>query len=326
MTSQTTGVVNGVRTAIIIMAIGLGAMASLATVLAFFGSVWWGFDLVANFRWQLMWLALIASVIYALSSRGIATILFIAAMLVNAWLIAPMWLGSQPEATGEDGTRVVAIDVFGGSTDEETTLRWLFDTQADLIIASGATNDRLSALATDGSPYRVLAAPIEDDRAGIVILARDDYAVRSVTTVGHGQQVYTVTVPGAGGPVDVVTAWGELATSGVEADELAERLSAIEEIVATSSNDVAVVGSLGATRFAASVRSLLSSTDLRDATEGSGYLSTWPASDIPIVGGWIGIPLDVVFMTPGITPLELTTGPNVGVGHLPVTFVVGPSA
>ena len=31
-------------------------------------------------------------------------------------------------------------------------------------------------------------------------------------------------------------------------------------------------------------------------------------SSFPIIGGWIGIPVDVVLMTPDVTPLELVTG------------------
>ena len=316
MTGQNTGVVNGLRTAIIIMAIGLGALASLATVLAFFGGVWWGFDLAANFRWQLMWSALIAAVIYALASRGIATIIFVAAVAVNAWLVAPLWLGSQPEATGEDGTKIVAVDVFGGSTDEQATLQWLFDTEADLIIASGASSNRLGALASDGSPYRVLAAPVEQDRAGIVILAVDDYAVSAVTTETLGQRIFTVTVPVAGGSVDIVTAWGQLATSETEADELAERLSAVEEIVATSTNEVAVVGNLGATRFTEGMRSMVSTTGLpRCATEGSRLpRRRGPSRTSRSLGGWIGIPdrrrADVARGSPRC---RWSTGPDIGV-------------
>jgi hypothetical protein len=69
---------------------------------------------------------------------------------------------------------------------------------------------------------------------------------------------------------------------------------------------------------------LRDASDLRDATEGSGYLSTSPVYGIPIIGGWLGLPVDVVLMTDGITPLELTTGPDIGAEHLPVTVVVGP--
>ena len=324
MTSST-GIGSGLRAAVIIMALGLGLLASLATVAAFFGNLWWGFDLFANFRWHLLWAALIAAIAYALASRGWATIAFIVAAVVNAFVLAPLWFGSQPDATGEAGTTIVQVDMYGGSSDDTETLRWLFDSGADLIIAQGVTADRLAPLAEDGSPYRVLAVPQFPDRSGIVVLATEDYAVTETLTPEFAQQVLSISVPANGGSVDIVTAWGELATDGRKADALEERLATVTEVVRQSTSPVAVVGNLGATRFTAGMRSMLDSTGLRDATEGKGYLSTWPVSGIPIVGGWIGIPIDVVLMGPEVTPLELTTGPDIGVSHLPVTVVVGPT-
>ncbi len=307
------------------MALGLGVMSAIATVASFFGGAWWGFDLAANFRWQLMWAALIAAVVYALTSRGWSTIVFLVVVVVNAFLLAPLWFGSQPAGTGEDGTTVVAVDLYGGSSDETETLRWLFDSEADLIIAQGVTIERMAPLAVDGSPYRVLARPEFEDRSGIVVLGTQDFAVREVSTPEYAQQVIVVSVPSDGGSVDIVTAWGELATDSRKSEALQERLTVIEDIVNESSSPVAVVGNLGATRFASDMRNLLGSTDLRDATEGKGYLSTWPVTGIPLIGGWIGIPIDVVLMTPAVTPLELSTGPDIGADHLPVTVVVGPA-
>ena len=307
------------------MALGLGAFSTLATILAFFGGAWWGFDLLANFRWQLMWAALIAAVIYALTARGIATIIFVVIVVVNGFILAPLWLGSQPQGTGEDGTTIVAIDLYGGTSDEEGTLRWLFDSGADVIIASGVSSQRLAPIVEDGSPYQVLARPEFDDRSGIIVLGAADYAAEQAVTAGFSQQIIRVTVPAGAGTIDIVTAWGEIANNQSKSDALAERLEAVESVVAASESPVAVIGSLGATRFASGMRSLLGNAGLRDATEGAGYKSTWPSSSIPIIGGWIGIPLDVVLMTEGITPFEFETGPDLGSSHLPITVVVGPS-
>jgi len=325
VTSATTGLGSGIKAALIIMALGLGIFSSIATAVAFFGNLWWAFDLMANFRWQLMWAALIAAIVYALTSRGIATIVFIVAVIVNAFVLAPLWLGSQPSGTGEDGTKVVAIDLYGGTEDEEGTLRWLFDSGADLIIVSGVSSGRLTPIVEDGSPYQVLAKPEFEDRSGIVVLGNADYAVSQTTTQGFAQQIISVTVPAGAGTVEIVTAWGEIATSPSKSDALVERLEAIEAVVSDTTSPVVVIGSVGATRFAAGMRSLMGSTGLRDATEGSGYQSTWPTSSFPIIGGWIGIPLDVVLMSEGVTPFEFETGPDLGSSHLPLTVVVGPS-
>jgi hypothetical protein len=308
---------------IITMIIGLSA--SVITVLAFFGSTWWVLDFLANYRWQLMWIALLCAIIYALSARGIAALVFLGAVVINGFVLSPMWFGSQPAATGEGGVTVVSLDMFGSTSDEDRVLQWLFDTDADVIIVSGVAAGRLDPLTADGSPYEVIASP-EPDTSGICIIAKENYTVTVEYTPSTAEPVYTVSVPSGNDVVSLITAWGEVAKSSSKAQALSERLGVIGSLVEARTGPVAVVGSIGTTRFTSGMRSLLASSGLRDASEGSGYLSTTPVSTIPIIGGWIGIPLDVALMTADITPLDLATGPDVGVGHLPLSLTIGPSA
>jgi hypothetical protein len=308
---------------IITMIIGLSASA--ITILAFFGSTWWVLDFLANYRWQLMWVALLCAIIYALSARGLASLVFLGAVIINGFVLSPLWFGSQPTATGEGGATVVSLDMFGSTSDEDRVLQWLFDTDADVIMVSGVAAGRLDPLTADGSPYRVIASP-EPDTSGICIIAKEDYAVRVEYTETTAEPIYIVSVPSGNEVVSVITAWGEVAKSSSKAEALSERLGVIESLVQTRTGPVAVVGSIGATRFTSGMRSLLASSGLRDASEGSGYLSTTPVLDIPIIGGWVGIPLDVALMTADITPLDLATGPDIGVGHLPISLTIGPSA
>lgn len=307
----------------IVVAMIVGSLVTLMTVVAFFGSSWWFFDLLANYRWQLMWIALLCAIVYALSAKGLATIAFMAAVVVNAFVISPLYFGSQPAGTGENGVTVVSLDMHGSTTDEERVLDWLYDTDAEIIIASGVSADRLLPLTVDGSPYRFIANP-DPDTTGVSIIAKADYAV-GVQRTASGEPVYIVSVPSGGDVVSLVTAWSEVASSATAADALADRLAVIADIVDGRATPVVVIGPLGATRFTSGMRSLLATSGLRDATEGYGYRATSPVSNIPVIGGWIGIPIDVALMTAEITPLDLSTGPDVGVGHLPVSVTIGPT-
>jgi hypothetical protein len=302
----------------------VGGLAAFFTITGFFGSMWWLFDLLANYRWQLLWVSLICAIVYALAARGIASVVFLVAVVVNAFVISPLWFGSQPEGTGEDSISVVTIDMEGSTTEEESLLRWLLDTDADLIIAQGVAPERLLPLTVDGSLYRLVAAP-DPDTTGVAIVAKGDWAVATTRTETTNEAIHAVSVPAGDGSITVVSAWGPIATNTDEAQALEERIDAIAAITESRTTPVAVVGSIGATRFTSGVRGLLGSSGLRDATEGSGYLSTWPVSDLPLIGGWIGIPLDLVLMTVEVTPLSLETGPAIGVDHLPVTVVIGPT-
>jgi len=319
-----TGIGAGLRATLIIAVAVLGTIATLATLAAFFGDIWWGFDLAANYRWHLMWITFVASVLYAMSTRGIATIIFLGAAIVNAFLIVPLWIGSQPLATSEDGNvTVVHADLSGGVSDMDFALRWLFESGSDLILLAGITEDRALPLIADGSPYVMLAAP-EADSTGIVILGKAQWPV-ATTATDKDEVVYRVSVPSGSGVVDIVTAYGDIGSSKADADNLAARLGAISESINATTNSVAVIGNLGATTWTKGMQDLSSTANLRNAAEGSGYLATSPVSNIPLIGGWVGIPIDVVLMDSTLTPLELTTGPDFGADHLPVKVVMGPA-
>lgn len=322
MTSST-GIGSTIRTSLIVGTLLVGGLAALATLLAFLGSLWWGFDLFANFRWQLAWVSLVCAVIYALTAQGVASLVFVAAVVVNGFVLAPAWTGSQPTGTGEDGIYVVSANLTD-TDDLEEALRWLFDAEADLLIVSGATPEQVAPLTADGSPYTSLATP-GAQRTGVSILATQTYAIETLRTPSFDEPVFVVTVDAGGDVMSVVTASGDLATDSLEADRLVDRLDTIRTVVDGRTGPVMVVGDLGATVHTAGLRGLIGDTALRDATEGSGYRSTWPASGLPLIGGWIGIPIDIVLMTPDITPFEFDTGPDIGADHLPVTVFVGPT-
>lgn len=315
----------GLRSALIIMLFIVGGGAVVLTVAAFFGDRWWLFDYAANFRWHLFWLLIIAAILYTLVSRGLASIVFLGAALINAWLIAPSWLTDQPAAIGREGVTIVHADIHPGVNDLDFALRWIFDTEADLIFVAGTTAERMGPLAEHGSPYSIIAAPENPNQAGIVILGTSPWTVESFTTDHFGEVVYRITVGSNDEAVDVVTAWGDLGSNSLEADKLAARLATVAEAVASASRPVAVIGNLGATRWTNDMRIMQATLGLRDATEGFGYLATSPVSGVPVIGGWIGIPIDIVLMTEEIMPLELKTGPDIGADHLPVTVVIGPA-
>jgi endonuclease/exonuclease/phosphatase (EEP) superfamily protein YafD len=319
-----TGFASGLRTALIILLLIAGGVVAFLSVAALFGDKWWLFDYAANYRWQMMWGLILATILYTIAARGIASIVFLVAAVLNAWLIAPLWLGNQPAATGEDGVRIVSTDVYPSVTDRDTVVRWLLDTEADLILVAGTTAPRMQPLTEEGLPYRIIAEPGIPDDPGMVILGTEDWPVEVFLTDVYNEPVYRITVGADGQTINVVTTWGDMGSDEKKADRLAARLEAISAVVASSTHPVTVIGDIGATRWTHGMETMRETVGVRDATEGSGYLATSPVSSIPIIGGWIGIPIDVVLMTDEIAPLELSTGPDIGADHLPVTVVVGP--
>jgi len=312
-----------VKKALAAVTMGIGIIATLATVAGFFGGIWWGLDLLANYRWQAMWAALLASVVYALSGKGLFTAVFIVAGAINLWLILPAWVGSQPVASGEDTVRVTHIDLSGTLDDVEGTVTWLVDRDADLLLIAGASPSTVDAVSVSDASYTLLNG--ESEGSGVAVFARGQWQITPTLVAGSGP-VYSVAVPSGTGVIDVITAWGPMATSSATADALEDRFRSIADAATSSANPVAVIGNLGATKWSVVSRRLLGDTTLRDATASYGYLSTWPTSDLPIIGRWIGIPIDVAYVGPGLTPMDVVVGPNIGAEHLPLTIDISPVA
>jgi endonuclease/exonuclease/phosphatase (EEP) superfamily protein YafD len=236
-------------------------------------------------------------------------------------LIAPAWIGGQPEATGEDGIRVVHIDLSGTVEDTASIASWLVERDADLILVAGVKSDQIVQAISEDSAYTLLSEPVV--QAGVVIFGRDRWALET-TRSEHGERVHLVTAPSGAGVINVVTTWGAMGASKPASDALVERFLEVTEVVENASDSVIVIGNLGATKWSAPFRSLIANTSLRDATEGEGYLPTAPISGLPILGRWMGIPIDVAYVGPDLTPLDLVVGPDIGAEHLPITIVVGP--
>jgi endonuclease/exonuclease/phosphatase (EEP) superfamily protein YafD len=310
-----------VKRALAAVAMGIGIVAALATVGSFFGGIWWGLDLLANYRWQMMWAALLASVIYALAGRGLFTAVFIVAAAINLWLILPSWTGNQPAASGEGTVRVTHADLSGTLDDAEGAVMWLVDTDADLLLVAGATSDTIDAISAAASAYEMLTG--SDPAPGVVAFAKGDWRITTAFSLS-GDPVHRITVPSETGVIDVVTSWGVMATSQTTSDALEARFATIADTVTSSAGPIAVIGDLGATKWSVVSRRLLNGTVLRDATTGSGYLPTWPTSELPIFGPWIGIPIDVAYLSPDLTPLDVVVGPDIGADHLPLVIDISP--
>lgn len=320
-----TGTIAGFRLFLIVASAIVGGLATLATVLAFFSSTWWGFDWLTNLRWYFVWLLLISAVVYSLTAKGWLLIVFVVALGVNVLLVMPLWLGSQPESTGEDSIVVAHLDAAGGFDDRNEAMDWLRTVDADVLLIAQGSSVTVEQLTGEGSDWIVLLEPEIENTAGQLVFGKQAWDV-AVTPTGVGSDtVIRVTVGSGDVTYDVITAYGPTATNGPDADRLVARLDTIASLAEASPNPIVVVGNLGTTRWTHGMRSLLSNTPLRDATEGKGYLATSSASSLPVIGGWIGLPLDLVLMSDGATPIEIETGPDLTADHLPVRVIVAPT-
>ena len=293
----------------------LGSVAVVATIVGFFGSTWWLFDLVADYRFPLMVALVFVAIAYGLGYGRGAAVVFLLAAVVNAVLIVPLWISQQPKARVEDNLRVVTFDVEGNTDNRDEILSWLGSVGARIIFLQGTDAGWATDISAAGLPYRILVAP--DVSSGTTVLARADVDATIAPDGDVAPYVEIVTTLG-GATLTLIGVDTEIPRSSGGADARLELFSVVADRVAAVETRVAVVGNLSTTRWSHAYRVLASDPPLRASEDGAGYWATWnvfPSFDIPVIQRIIGLPLDHVLLSEDLTTTARTVGPDLGPNH-----------
>lgn len=326
MVGRTSSVSSGVSTSFAMVVLAIGFLATLATVLAFFGGVWWAFDIIANFRLQLALALLVGGILYgALYGRG-AAILFLGAAVLNAALVVPMWLSSQPAVASDQRLRVVTLDVTTSLGTRSPVIEWVSTVDADLIFLQQTTSAWVESIREADTGYSIIAQPPQDGQSGTIALAKVPYDARVYPVIQGTEPIVEVSAELGGRPVTVFSIRADSPSGVNDVEQRDELFEATGELVASRTEPVVVVGDLNVTRWTHAFRVLTSAGSLNNSEDGFGYQATWPANDWPVGGDYAGIPIDHALLTTALTTAHRSIGPAVGSDHLPLIVHIAPAA
>jgi endonuclease/exonuclease/phosphatase (EEP) superfamily protein YafD len=323
MTGRSSVNTSTVRKTTSVMLFIIGTMASLATVLGFFGATWWGWDRIADWRFPLLLILVVTSIIYGFGFRRAFSAVFLLAAIVNAVLLAPLWLSTQSAPESSDRLRVVSFDTSGSGDHRKDIAAWIHSVEADVALLYRTTGDWADTLATVGIPYRIVPAAVGSDAPGqATVLVRGEVAVRPLTPVPGSD--LTLLVDLASTQVTLIGLAVENPGSTFEADRRIARFTSINAAVAESTEPVVVAGNLETSRWSHAFDVIADGLD--NSEDGFGYAATWPRTDPPLIGTYVGLPLDHALYRGSITVPSRRVGPDLGPAHRPLLFDVSPAA
>ena len=298
-----------------------GITATLGTVLGFFGATWWGFDRLADLRLPFLVILVATAVIYGFVFRRALSALFLLAAVVNAVLLAPMWLSTQSSIASSDSIRVVSLDTGGSSENRREIIDWINQEEADVALLHRTSGDWATTLDDSIAPYRIVTPPVALDATGQpLILVRHDTTVSPLPPV-PGSDI-TVRVVNEASTITLIGISMRNPSSTSVADDRIERLTALNAAVLTMEGSIVVTGNLEASRWSHAFKVL--AEGLTNSEDGFGYAATWPPFDWPIVGSYTGLPLDHAIYTGAITVPIRRVGPALGPTHRPLMFDISP--
>ncbi len=300
----------------------VGVVATIATILGFFGSAWWLFDFMANYRAHLAVVLVIVALVYALLFSRAMGLIFGAVALVNILVVLPLYTDSPAEATDpEGGFTIVSFNVAQRASLRDATFRWLDNVEADLILLADATEpwiadeeyaDRYSSQIAL-PPDRTYGITVYSDEAVNAELIRvssaRDYAVRIETSIDDQ-------------PIVVYAVQSRSATNATDADLRDEYLTDIARLARDETVPTVVVGDLEASPWSHVFRYLESEADLTNSLRGYGIQATWPANR----WAFFRIPMDHLLHSSELTTVDRYMGPSLGVEHRPIVVRLAEAA
>lgn len=308
----------------------LGIGCGVATVLGFFGSVWWRLDLLAHFRVQYAVLLAAVALVCGLMRRWLAVTVAVVFFGVNLAVIAPLYLGSpDAAATGGPELDIALFNVHHDNTAHEAVGRYLRDLDVDVIVALEVTPTWAKALQAALPGYHMVGE-WRDDAFGIAVLSRQPLTHHAVLYLADSSMP----------AVEAILEYGtmHIAVLGIHPPPpvhrgLASERDAIIAAAATWARDAAsgmghqpvdhvvVIGDMNATPWSHPMRQFAADSGLIDSSTGFGVQASWPAQLWPL-----RIPIDHVLHSPSLTTVRRSVGPFLGSDHRPVRVTLAPAA
>jgi len=295
-----------------------GVVATLATILGFFGSTWWLFDFAANYRAHLAVLLLMVALLYALLFSKATGLFFMAMAALNALVVLPLYLGSpEPAATGDSMT-IVSFNVEQRSSIKDITFRWVDTVDADLVLFLDSTED-WADFPIDTSAYSIESQIPADRTYGITIMSPNGLDTQLIRASRLRDSVVRVEATIGDQPVAIYAVQARSSSNETDADDRDEYLAEVGRMARAESIPTIVVGDFQATPWSHAFRDLSSQAELTNSLEGFGLQTTWPADQ----WAFMRLPLDHLLHSEELTTVDRYLGPMFGVKHRPIVVTVG---
>jgi endonuclease/exonuclease/phosphatase (EEP) superfamily protein YafD len=301
--------------------------ANAATLLALLAGTGWPAELFSHFPVQYA-LAQIAGIAFFLLLRprwlGLISLPLLG---LNLWLLAPYyWQGGSAHAATAPAAslRVMTLNINAENPHADLVVQAIEAENPDLLLLLEITPGWWEATSVEFReryPYR--ATEITDSPFGIALLSRQPFVYHDIFHFGiYGRPAIAaqLCLDGSGGGaaaacLHVVALHPDPPITPNLARSRDGQFTEVGEYLrGVSDKRRLVIGDMNATPWSPVLRHFMEQNSLRDSALGYGVHPTWLSRWLPL-----GIPIDQILHSDGITVLDRRVGPNVGSDHFSVT-------
>lgn len=298
--------------------IAAGALACIASLLGFAGTLWWVFELASHFRVQ-YGIALGAATLLLLFLRQWrwATVFGLFAC-INLAIIAPAFWSdhsSLPSSSDHQPTlRVFLANVNLDNHDPARIWQVISEHHPDFVMLLETTPWLLQQLTdlTKHYPHHITAP--REDPFGIALFSRHPFLKANTVYLGAaGLPSITAEFMASGRRFTLLGTHPLPPVSAECVQDRNDQFAQLATFAKQARQPVLVVGDLNTSPWSPYFEQLLTASGLRDSARGRGIFPSWPVGRLPL---WI--PIDHALFSKGISIQHRETGPDIGSDHYPV--------
>lgn len=306
-------------------------LSCLLTAAIVFDRSGWLFSLPAHFRFQYFEMQVLAFLWLSARRRWKPAALAAFVAATNFIYIAPLYFPGQAAKAAPNSTlvRLLQMNVNSRNRQFEKMAALIQRTNADIVAIEEATPALAQSLTASLPQYKYRQSIPRWDNFGLLLLSTEP--LTNANTFGFHDGPLD-------NPLETPTAYAEVEIRGARLTLIHthllnaytansfrmknEQIKLISKISRRLKGNIILVGDLNTTSWSYMFSDLVSGTGLRDARTGFGIQPTWSTFLLPP----LRIPIDHVLVSPGVTVLKRTVGPDIGSDHLPVCTEVSLSA
>lgn len=314
------------------LALSIGGVPALATVLAFGGAWSWQLDLLSHFRTQFAVILAIMVVLMMFMRQWRLGLLVMLPLAVNVALILPLyvhpkWFTPHPEFLSQqsqpgESLKLMSYNmgsVFEGNDDPFELIR---NSSADVIVLQDVRPKMLEQLAYAVAPFRVYISDARTDGYGVALLNRvslgpqviiEDADLIHLSGSGNAKPVNAIeaTLLWQGRTIRLLTLKAIAPLDFQAGVSHARQFEAMASWANAQDYPVVIVGDLSASPWSYAFTQLLKKTGLMNSQLGFGLQGSWPAT-----GGALGqIAVDHCLIDPSLVTIKRSLGPSYQSNH-----------
>ena len=244
----------------------------------------------------------------ALVRSALGAALAAVAIVGNALVLAPLYTADRSAAVGPARLELAHVNMQGDAGDFEAFERVLAERKADVFVVLEPSVEWLVRLADGGlTGYQVRSG----GRGPVVLLARTAITnVRPSAEAGFPDTSLQFDVELGGQGLSVLAVHTLAPSTPGRRDVRDEELAGVERWVRLHGGPEVVLGDLNAVPWSSAIEQVKDAGDLRSSSDGSGWQPTWPA-----LAGPLGVPIDQLLYSRGLTVTDRQVGPSFGSAH-----------